>query len=239
MLITPNFIFIHIPKTAGRFCRHQIVEHAGPVLYRGGLHEPAARVPEGLGHLPLFAFIRNPWDWYVSWYFHMQTYGAFNPLYACALKAGHSEFDAVLQYVFNSLEPGTREAAELDHYLASPEHAAVQSHDLDAGMVQSQRASGHGMLSWRFAFNVGETWAAPVYVGRFESLCDHLIEGMARFGVELDAGQRQAIRTASAVGEGQARSRRDYRDFFTSDKLIERLAEKEMPVIERFGYQFD
>lgn len=239
MLITPHFVFIHIPKTAGRFCREHIVEYAGPVLFRGGLHEPASRVPDGFRHLPLLAFIRNPWDWYVSWYFHMQTYGAFNPLYANAVQSGKSCFEDIMQHIFDSIEPGTHAAESLDRYLLSAEHAAVESHDLNTIMVEQQRNAGYGMLSWRFSFNLDQNWGVPVHVGRFESLSEDLIDGMLRCGVELGESQQDAIRQAGMVGEGKVRSHRDYRDFYGSDKLIERLAEKERPVIERFGYQFD
>lgn len=239
MLITPHLIFVHIPKTAGRFCRKYIVEYAGPVLYRGGLHEPASRIPEGFRHLPLVAFIRNPWDWYVSWYFHMHSYGAFNPLFACAVRSGKTEFEPLMNHVFDSIGQDTQAARILDMYMQSAEHAAVESHDLDVLMVEQQRRERFGMLSWRFSFNLEQKWGMPIHIGRYEDLSRNLIGCMQDCGVELEEAQQDAILRSGAVGEGKVRAKRDYRDFYTSDKLIERVAEIEQPIIDRFGYQFD
>lgn len=239
MLVTPHFVFIHIPKTAGRFCRQQIVEHAGPVLYRGGLHEPLSRLPVGFGHLPVITFVRNPWDWYVSWYYHMQSYGGFNPLFASAVRCGHTDFTTVMHHIFDSLQAGTAAAAALDAYLASPEHAQLESHDLDTDMIGFQRQHNCCMLSWRFLFNVGERTGSDCHVGRFESLADDLVRSMQACGADLDAAVIARIRLSGPVGAGERRARRDYRSMYTDDRLIERVAEKERLLVERFAYSFD
>jgi hypothetical protein len=238
MLVTPHFVFIHIPKTAGRFCRQQIVNYGGPVLYRGGLHEPLVRLPQPFRHLPTIAFVRNPWDWYVSWYYHMHSFGGFNPLFASAIRAGHLEFTPVMQHVFDSIEPGTRAAAELDDYLHSPEHAARNSHDLDTAMIAYQREHNCGMLTWRFCFNLGVQAPTPCHVGRFETLADDLIGAMTACGSPLSEQSSARIRASRPLGEGEKRAKRDYHSLYTDRRLIERVAEKERLVIAQFGYNF-
>lgn len=66
MLITKHFVFVHLQKTGGTFIRDLCKEHASVLLDEG--HKGAANIPEKYAHLPVFALIRNPWDWYVSWY---------------------------------------------------------------------------------------------------------------------------------------------------------------------------
>lgn len=74
MLITKDFIFLHIPKTGGvslrtairRFWpRGYVVFDSEPTL---GRHASWVSVPSRFKGLPTFALVRNPWDWYVSWY---------------------------------------------------------------------------------------------------------------------------------------------------------------------------
>ncbi len=238
MLVTPNFVFIHIPKTAGRFCRQRIVENV-PVLYRGGLHGPIQRLPDAFKQLPIIAFVRNPWDWYVSWYYHMQDFDGFNPLYANAVNAGKDDFCSVMNYVFDSIEEGTQAAANLDDYLNSPEHAQKQSHDLDSSMISYQREHNCSVLGWRYKFNIGEDDSVIKYIGKFEFLVEDLLTCLKNCGVYLDDKTRLKIHMARPVGEGEVRAKRDFRSLYTDEKLIERVAEKERFIIDKFGYHFE
>ena len=239
MLVTPKFVFIHIPKTAGRFIRHQIVEHAGPVLFRGGLHGPIGRLPVEFKDIPIIAFVRNPWDWYVSWYFHMQGFGGFNPLYANAVKAGNDDFTSVMHYVFDSIESETQAAKNLDDYLKSEEHLQRQSHDLDTSMIEFQRQHNCGVLGWRYMFNVGEDSAVTRHIGKFEVLVEDLIKCLKDCNVSLSELAESKIRMAGPVGEGEVRAKRDFRGLYTDDRLIERVAEKEKIIVDSFNYKFE
>jgi hypothetical protein len=66
VIVTPYFVFVHVPKTGGQFVR-TIVERHYPVSWRGSdHHSPYAELPERYRELPALAFVRNPWDCYVS-----------------------------------------------------------------------------------------------------------------------------------------------------------------------------
>jgi hypothetical protein len=77
MLITSDFLFLHVPRTGGRFLRTLCYEHLPPErMIRNALspHTGYDVVAHDFADLPMIAFVRNPWDWYVSWYHHlMQT----------------------------------------------------------------------------------------------------------------------------------------------------------------------
>jgi hypothetical protein len=72
MLITPQFLFLHIPKTGGVFLRTACYKHFDCVPETDdSTHWTYEQIPEEFRHLPRFALVRNPWDWYVSWYAYM------------------------------------------------------------------------------------------------------------------------------------------------------------------------
>ena len=75
MLITKHFVFIHFPKTGGVFFRRLCHDHLPSDWIVRDLERTHAGydlIPEEYAHLPAITFIRNPWDWYVSWY-HWET----------------------------------------------------------------------------------------------------------------------------------------------------------------------
>jgi hypothetical protein len=70
MLITREFVFLHIPKTGGTFLRSVCAEHF-PVVDEGIKHGGLRAIPERFRQLPRFTLVRNPWDWHVSFYAYM------------------------------------------------------------------------------------------------------------------------------------------------------------------------
>ena len=71
MVITKHFVFLHMPKTGGTFVEKACGAHlprewiATTSLHR---HAPWEEIPERYQGLPVFFLVRNPWDWYVSWF---------------------------------------------------------------------------------------------------------------------------------------------------------------------------
>lgn len=71
MILCKKFVWVHLPKTGGTFVR-EVLGSAAPkqwklrVLYPG--HRSIREVPPEYATVPAFGFIRNPWEWYVSWY---------------------------------------------------------------------------------------------------------------------------------------------------------------------------
>jgi hypothetical protein len=73
VLVTPDFVLVHVPKTGGTFLNGLVKQHC-QVLYEH-MHAPYREIPAQHADLPALAFVRNPFEWYVSWYEHMQRHG--------------------------------------------------------------------------------------------------------------------------------------------------------------------
>ena len=89
MLFTNNFIFIHVPKTAGTSIQNALGPQTS-IRYRSTLHKNCdrrfsdhitiARLAARAGEVPLkarfvFAFVRNPWERAQSLYHHIIQHG--------------------------------------------------------------------------------------------------------------------------------------------------------------------
>ncbi len=84
-LILPHSIFFHIPKTGGTWVREAIKRAGIPTLEIGDwhyelydLHQWCAQIslsPAVVQQKFTFAFVRNPLDWYPSYWAFRQTHG--------------------------------------------------------------------------------------------------------------------------------------------------------------------
>jgi hypothetical protein len=69
MIVCEQFVFVHVPKTGGAWVRGILKTHRHRDWYlqERRAHTPSSDAPEGR---PVLGVVRNPWDWYVSYYFY-------------------------------------------------------------------------------------------------------------------------------------------------------------------------
>lgn len=148
MILTTRFVFIHVPRTGGTFVRQLFLEAAPPEWHSRILegHPGACDIPAELHHLPRIAVVRNPFDWYVSWFHYMLQIGG-NPIFeAVAPSAGDPDFKRCIRDLLEL--PVTR-------FFPVPEEGRCLS------------------FSWYFHHLLGEDLEA-VRIARFENLRQEL-----------------------------------------------------------------
>lgn len=100
MMITKDFIFLHFPKTAGTSLRTYLLERAK--LEYASSHAHLSSAPESHKGKRIIAFMRNPFDWYVSnYFFHLdkKTMSAA-PVYALTC-GDYFDFECYLKNALN------------------------------------------------------------------------------------------------------------------------------------------
>jgi hypothetical protein len=72
MVLTPDFVFVHFPKTGGTFVTQALSRlyggREGAFLNTDQQHNTCSDIPDEHRHKPIVAAIRNPFEWYVSQY---------------------------------------------------------------------------------------------------------------------------------------------------------------------------
>lgn len=217
MLITRDFLLLHVPRTGGRFLRKLCHDHLPPErMIRNTLdpHTEYRVVAHDFAYLPMIAFVRNPWDWYVSWYHHRMQEAApewrRGPQWETAFGGGQNSFRQAVTMACTGegLDVWTRETMRergIDHYSA---------------------------MFWRRAGSGAE--AGRVEIGRYESLGDDFLAFLERHGVPVPDGLLKALNTDPAIG---ASRRDDYRAYY-DDALRDLVAEKARDLIADYGYTF-
>ncbi|MGD1913894.1 MAG: hypothetical protein ACFB2X_24560 [Rivularia sp. (in: cyanobacteria)] len=67
MIITNNFVFLHLHKSGGNFVK-KVIFQLFPQAQLIGHHYPIKMIPPEYQNLPVLGVVRNPWDFYVSYY---------------------------------------------------------------------------------------------------------------------------------------------------------------------------
>ena len=234
MIATPEFLFIHLHKTGGQFVNRLLLEHysgATPI----GYHLPRSEAPEPLRTLPAFAFMRNPWDWYVSWYAFNAATPQRNPIFRGVSERGEAGFHDTIH---NLLHLGHPLQAAMREEIAQ---ALPESRDGNQGSGITRHVMLNftdpdaGYLSWLtryMCFRGGSP--AGLRMGHMENLRTDLPMLIENCGGTVDLALAEAIVAAPPVN---ASPRRDYREYYDQE-LRELVAERDWAIVESYNYSF-
>jgi hypothetical protein len=225
MVITRHFVFLHVPKTGGTFVRDVCLKQAprGWEAHNWRPGRPHARyvsIPEDCAHLPVLCFVRNPWDWYVSWYeFLVGSHRGKDVTEVprfwawAAFDGGSADFKTAV----------TRACTGKD-FPSPPTEELMRSTGCDHYSALHLRIAGPGIEAGR------------VDVGKFERLRDDFLAFLDRHQVPVTRTLREAI-------HGQPRAnvsgRAYYRGYYDDDdELRDLVADKARKLIADYGYSF-
>ena len=224
MLVTRYFGLLHVPRTGGLFLNDICAKHLpeewileNPV---GDWHVPYTEVAPRVGDIPLLCFVRNPWDWYVSFYHYNRAEMQRRPdswAWKALFDEGTSSFkDTVMRVLWpGRLEPPPgrgprwyRDFSESDLDLYSGQHEIVAGRAIEEGRAD---------------------------VGRFERLTQDFLDFLDRHGVPIEESFREVVRNAPP---SNVSARGPYQDYY-DDELRELIRERASRLIENFNYSFE
>ena len=232
MIATDKFVFLHLERTGGNFFSEFLrLFIPGEEL---GYHAPRNRLPERYAHLPVIGFIRNPWDWYVSFYYHkrfrldvLRDDPALENLdFASATRALlHLGSDGP---PFNEVKQGFVNLC--------PEVPPLESMGVTKSELQGFRDEGIGFYTWMVLrmFTCNRS-LDDVRLGRFESLVDEIVRLLVEFEYEVTD---EMSATLSALKNPNPTNHDHYSKYY-DDELRAQVAEQDRLIVERFDYKFE
>jgi len=235
MLITRHFVFVHFQKTGGVFFRRLCHEHLPAdwiVAELERTHAGYDLIPDEYAHLPAIMFIRNPWDWYVSWY-HWETQylgsgereapSSETHPWATLLGRGSYDFRTAVTMACTRRE-GSR-----------PWELAMQAWDVDL------LTAAYALKSGRYPQDLPPELSdrAPrdgrsVEVARFEHLRDDFIAFLERHEIPAPEAFLEAVRASPPLHGSKRGAYHDYYD----DELRDLVGRSARHVIGEHGYAY-
>jgi len=179
VIVTPYFAFVHVPKTGGMWVKSVIPPEWEVERLR--THERRANIPERYAHLPVLAFVRNPWDWYVSLYSHRL----------------HREWGPRHQVLFSN---GTSFEAFLRTALTSDRFP----------MTGARRIADEGIDYYTVVFGNLTRPQKGVWFGRFERLRDDFLRFLETSGAPVGEELRAKVLEAPPENTSEHRAYRSY-----------------------------
>jgi hypothetical protein len=234
VIATPQFLFIHLHKTGGQFVNRLLLQHY-PDARTIGYHLARSEAPAELKPLPAFAFMRNPWDWYVSWYSFNAAAPQRNPIFRAVSEQGTADFHDTLHNLLHLGHP-LQSAMREEIAQALPEsREGNQGSGITRTTMRSFTDPDAGYLSWLthyMCFSGGSP--EGLRMGHMENLREDLATLIESCGGSLGPGLAAAIATAPPVN---ASPRRDYREYY-GQELRELVAERDWAIVESYNYNF-
>jgi hypothetical protein len=220
MLVASQLVFVHIPRTGGGFIKGVLRDHlkVDPAAPRLPTHASYDELPVEFRDRPGFCVVRNPWDWYVSWYHHSikrgPRFAGLDPAdpkrtnWQTLFASGRSTFKGTVTRMCEG---------QLEH----PYARSARRRDVDLYSEYVRVLAG-------VALKRGE-----LEVGRFEELIPFLIEFLDRRDLLTDP-LRAAVEHSPPTNAAEHGPYPGYYD----QELRELVAHKARWLTERFGYAF-
>ncbi len=201
MIVTDKFVYIHLHRTGGRFIRKLLFDWF-PSAREIGYHFPLSMLPGRYQHLPVFAFIRDPLDWYVSWY-HFNANTPRNPIYAIASNSGHLGFsDTIRHLLYLGSDQSPYHNLRMLMIKNLPE-TIIGNHG--AGITQSAlkcfSSANYGYYSWLVKHMFDHHWheKPQVKFGRFEFLKEDLVSLLRAYGCQVTPNMLKVLNQRNPI----------------------------------------
>jgi hypothetical protein len=236
MITTEKFAFIHMHKTGGQSINN-IIENCVPSFKAIGYHYPHYMLPTDSADLPIVGMVRNPWDWYVSWYaFNIWLNGA-NPLFFFLSDGCQADFKTTLKNLI-CLGANTEKSQNYRNTLIEVLPESLDGNEgvgLTKDCIRHFIDDDHGYFSWQFKRMHGDLDSDNTYIGRFENLQQDFLTIMDQLQIEETQTMRAKFESSAHLNK----SRHSHYSAYYDDELRDLVAEKESLLIEKYSYQFE
>ena len=228
MIISDRLVFLHLHKSGGTFV-NQFLLNCVPSARQIGYHLPYSELPEPYRALPVMGTVRNPWAYYVSWYFFQSGQAKPNPLFRICSDDGQLGFEASIGNLLNLHQDDAR----VDRLAAAlPERFGKAGLNLTRSCIQRIRGSGIGFYS--FLYQRLYAGADAPRLLRVESLRQDLQEALSEIGQPMDARATQFLTEIPPLNRSAHGPVRDY----YGSALRDAVARADAGLVDGHGYVF-
>lgn len=230
MIVTDKFVFVHLPRTGGTFAS-EVIRKFFPAR-EIGYHLPLTLLPREYSHLPVLGGVRNPWDFYVSWYYHVWPRDAGTPLISWVSENGKVGFEGATRNALNLGVDNNRLDALIEMLPKQVDYRKKNIPNITQEAMRRVRGTRVGYYTFRFNHLFGN--ADDVFFYRLETLRQDLLVFFEGIGVANNELRDYVLRS----DKKNTAEHLHYSTYYTPE-LAELVSLRDCELIERFGYFFE
>lgn len=228
MIMCDRFVFIHLHKSGGTFV-NQLLLQCLPSARQIGYHLPYRELPNGLRSLPVVGTVRNPWDYYVSWFFFQSGQPRPNVLYRICSDDGALGFSRTVSNLAGlASDPARFDALRC----ALPDTFLGAGLNLTKTCLDGLRDKDVGFYS--FLYGRMYEGAKDLMIVPAENLRAGIHTTLERLGALPNPRVDMFLQQAPRMNVSHHRHYRDYYD----PELRGTIGQAEATVIAEHGYQY-
>ena len=229
MIVTDNFVFLHMHKSGGTFVLSFLQEFE-PQAHMVGYHLPYPELPQEYRQLPVLGTVRNPWSYYVSWYTFQAAMANPNPLFLLVSNNGQLGFSATTRNLV-TLSESPQRLELLEHTL--PESFRPRGLNLTRHCIGPLHDNDVGFYT--FLFERMYSGCDNPRIMQMENLREDLLDALPGLGRQLS---QEEVDYINATPPTNTTAHGHYAEYY-NEELRDLVAQKDSAVIRRFGYSFD
>lgn len=235
MICSDKFTFIHLHKTAGQTL-NDIVYNSLPSAKAIGYHYPVSKLPARYTDVPIVGIIRNPWDWYLSWFTFNSVGGIKNPLFNIVSNGKQADFKTTITNLLNYPDDSLASSRfRKSHSLLMPEDFdQEQGAGFTKDCVENMQSNSKGYYSLLVQRMFGTDYARQKIL-LFEGLVENFDSAMHELGVAEAATMTTLLRSAKRRNS----SNHSHYSHYYDDELRDLVQVKEANLIHSYGYVFE
>jgi len=230
MLVTDKFVFLHLPRAGGTFV-YDVVRKFFPSAREIGYHFPRELLPQEYTHLPVLGVVRNPWEFYVSWYEHVRPRNSDSIMFSWLSGYGQLGFEGTTRNALNLGTNNERLDVLIEMLPDRVDHNKRNIPNITKDSMRKVRGTGVGYYTFRFNQIFGNL--DDVYICRLDSLREDLVAFFDGIGVATCELRDYVL----GLDKKNTSEHSNESTYYTAE-LAELVQIRDRELIERFGFTF-
>lgn len=229
MVVTPKFTFIHLHKSAGTFVNNFIARffYEKKII---GYHLPARFIPKEYYYIPIIGCVRNPWDFYVSWYSFQLQKQQSSPLFLAVSDNKRRDFNSTMDRLL-----GLSENMELTQEISGklPREFGNSGMNIPGPVFAKIYGSGVGLYSFLYQWMYFDAHAGPsiLKIEDFPATLDKMLRNL---GCEVSLEMQEYLKNAVPANKSYHLHYSEYYD----DEIVARVKNLDKLIIDCHNYSF-
>jgi len=228
MIITSDFVFIHLHKSGGTFV-NKILAQYYPGAKCPGYHLPYSYLTDEFRQLPTFGLVRNPWAYYVSWYYFQMGMPQQNPLFLLMSNNKQLGFE---ETITNLLNLGSNPEMLNNVISLFPDDFPNRGINLTKNCFSTLKDSNLGFYSFLYQRMFAD--CNNLTIGKVDTLRNDLLSFLKQFNSYPGAALESDVLSSE---KSNCSNHKSYTEYY-SKELKELVQQKDSSLINLYSYEF-